>query len=119
MNPAYLHSLGLGTKHATIPLFSSGKARQIASSGNFLNGQKLAIIYLGVALSLISYFETVRKVKLWRSANFSVLETGRESCDSLMMSVIEATAEVYFTAFKSLKPRPLFCPMIQSFGNQM
>ena len=34
-----------------------------------------------------------------------MLETRAFSCDSLFMSAIEATAEVFVTAFKSLKPR--------------
>jgi hypothetical protein len=34
-----------------------------------------------------------------------LLETGVISYDSLFMSAIEATAEVFITAFKSLKPR--------------
>jgi|GEM_PF-1387229 len=34
-----------------------------------------------------------------------MLETDASICDSLPMSASEATAEVFFTAFKSLKPR--------------
>ena len=34
-----------------------------------------------------------------------MLETRAISCDSLPMSAAEATAEVFVTAFKSLKPR--------------
>jgi hypothetical protein len=34
-----------------------------------------------------------------------MLETRPNFCDSLFMSAIEATAEVFVTAFKSLKPR--------------
>ena len=36
---------------------------------------------------------------------FSALETRAVYCDSLLMSAIDATAEVFVTAFKSLKPR--------------
>jgi hypothetical protein len=34
-----------------------------------------------------------------------LLEIAVISCDNLFMSAIEATAEVFVTAFKSLKPR--------------
>jgi len=42
MNPAYWHSIGLGTKHANKTCLAIGKARQIAGSGNFLTGLESA-----------------------------------------------------------------------------
>jgi hypothetical protein len=48
--------------------------------------------------------------------NDEALETQPVFCDSRAMSAIEATAEVFVTAFKSLKPRQPFRQVMNELG---